>query len=358
MSSYFGKNIHVSIFGQSHSDAIGVTVDDLPAGESVDLEKLQQFLDRRAPGRDATATPRKEGDILEVLCGLWEGKTCGAPLTAIIRNTNTRSQDYDKLRDLPRPAHADYTAQVKYGGHQDARGGGHFSGRLTGPLCIAGGVAKQILERRGIQVMAHVDSIRGIKDTRFDPLCHHNLPQLSANFPVLDSEVGEKMRAEILEIHSRGDSVGGSIECIATGLPAGLGSPMMEGMESRLSQLLFSIPAVKGVEFGAGFDVANMLGSENNDPFIVENDKIITESNHSGGILGGISNGMPLILRAAFKPTPSISMEQRTVSLSENAPASLVIHGRHDPCILPRAVPVVEAAVALVLLDLLLNETK
>ncbi len=358
MSSYFGKNIHVSIFGQSHSDAIGVTVDDLPAGESVDLEKLQQFLDRRAPGRDATATPRKEGDILEVLCGLWEGKTCGAPLTAIIRNTNTRSQDYDKLRDLPRPAHADYTAQVKYGGHQDARGGGHFSGRLTGPLCIAGGVAKQILERRGIQVMAHVDSIRGIKDTRFDPLCHHNLPQLSANFPVLDSEVGEKMRAEILEIHSRGDSVGGSIECIATGLPAGLGSPMMEGMESRLSQLLFSIPAVKGVEFGAGFDVANMLGSENNDPFIVENDKIITESNHSGGILGGISNGMPLILRAAFKPTPSISMEQRTVSLSENAPAPLVIHGRHDPCILPRAVPVVEAAVALVLLDLLLNKTK
>lgn len=353
MSSYFGKNIHVSIFGQSHSDAIGVTVDNLPAGEGIDLADLQLFLDRRAPGRDATTTPRKESDIPNVICGLWEGRTCGAPLTAIISNTNTRSQDYDKLRDHPRPAHADYTAEVKYGGHQDVRGGGHFSGRLTAPLCVAGGIALQILERRGIQIGAHISSIHGIEDDRYNPVGDIT-PNCSA-FPVLNETAGTAMRSEILAAKSRGDSVGGTIQCMATGLPVGLGSPMMEGMESRLAQLLFAIPAVKGVEFGAGFGVANLFGSENNDPFSVENGNVITESNHSGGILGGISNGMPLVLQVAFKPTPSISMEQRTVSLEKNTPATLTVQGRHDPCILPRAVPVVEAAVALVLLDLLLD---
>lgn len=353
MSSYFGKNIQVNIFGQSHSDAIGVTLDNLPAGEAVDLEELQLFLDRRAPGRDATSTPRKESDIPDVICGLWEGKTCGAPLTAIIPNTNTRSQDYDTLRDLPRPAHADYTAEVKYQGFQDVRGGGHFSGRLTAPLCVAGGIAKQILARRGIQIGAHISSIHGITDDRYDPL--GEIAPNCASFPVLNETAGEHMREKILSAKSHGDSVGGTIQCMATGLPVGLGSPMMEGMESRLAQLIFSIPAVKGVEFGAGFGVANMLGSENNDSFSVINDKIITSSNNCGGILGGISNGMPLILQCAFKPTPSISMAQNTVSLRENAPATLAVQGRHDPCILPRAVPVVEAAVALVILDLLLD---
>ncbi len=353
MSSYFGKNIHMTIFGQSHSDAIGVTLDNLPAGEGIDLEELQLFLDRRAPGRDATATPRKESDIPNVICGLWEGKSCGAPLTAIISNTNTRSQDYDKLRDLPRPGHADYTAQIKYGGFQDVRGGGHFSGRLTAPLCVAGGIAKQILTRRGIEIGAHIASVHGVTDDSYNPTGEitPNLP----TFPVLTQGAEEKMRQEIAAAKSRGDSVGGVIECMATGLPPGLGSPMMEGMESRLASLLFSIPAVKGVEFGAGFGVADLLGSENNDSFSVVNDQIITDSNHSGGILGGISNGMPLVLRTAFKPTPSISMEQDTISLGENASAKLSVHGRHDPCILPRAVPVVEAAVALVILDLLLD---
>ncbi len=355
MSSYFGKNIHISIFGQSHSDAIGVTVDDLPAGETIDLEAIQAFLDRRAPGRDKTATPRKESDIPNIICGLWDGKTCGAPLTAIIPNTNTRSQDYDKLRDLPRPAHADFTANAKYGGFQDVRGGGHFSGRLTAPLCVAGAIALQILSRRGIQIGAHISSIRDAHDTAYNPLAPDGIPANIDSFPVLSATAENEMRAIIDEALSRGDSVGGAIECMATGLPVGLGNPMMDGMESRLSQLLFSIPAVKGVEFGAGFEVANRYGSENNDSFTVEHGEIKTKTNHSGGILGGISNGMPLTLRVAIKPTPSISMQQDTVSLSRNESATLAVHGRHDPCILPRAVPVVEAAVALVLLDLLLD---
>ena len=250
MASYFGKHIHVSVFGQSHAPAIGVTVDGLPAGEAVDLEELQRFLQRRAPGRDATSTPRKEGDLPQILCGLVDGVTCGAPLAAVIENTNTRSKDYDELRDKPRPAHADFTAQVKYGGCQDVRGGGHFSGRLTAPLCIAVGIAIQILARRGIHIGAHIRSIANVEDRPFDPL--GETPEVlegvkRAPFPVLEERAGEHMRAAILQAREAGDSVGGVVECIAQGVPVGLGNPMFQGLESQLSAALFAIPAVKGV---------------------------------------------------------------------------------------------------------------
>ena len=358
MASYMGNRIHLSIFGQSHSEAIGVTVDGLPAGEAVDLNELAQFLKRRAPGRDNTATPRKEADTPHILCGLVDGVTCGAPLAAVIENTNTRSQDYAQLRDNPRPGHADWTAQVKYGGFQDVAGGGHFSGRLTAPLCIAGGVCLQILARRGIRIGAHIRSIAQVADTPFSPIGESwtRLKQVQDSpFPVLDQEAGERMRETILSARKDGDSVGGVVECMVTGLPAGVGEPMFQGLESQLAAALFAIPAVKGVEFGSGFEAAQLRGSQNNDPFVMENGTVSTASNHAGGILGGISNGMPLVFRVAFKPTPSIAQPQQTVSLSAGAAAPLQITGRHDPCIVPRAVPVVEAAAAVVLLDALLQ---
>ena len=358
MSSYLGKNLHVSIFGQSHARAIGVSVDGLPAGEKIDLEQLQRFLDRRAPGRDATATARKEADAPKILCGLVDDVTCGAPLAAVIENTNTRSKDYDKLKDVPRPGHADYTAQIRYGGYQDVRGGGHFSGRLTAPLCIAGGIAIQILQRRGIDIAAHIRSVGDAQDRPFDPMGEspETLEALrGAAFPVLEQEAEQKMREVIMAAKAEQDSVGGVVECIVTGLPAGLGDPMFGGMEGRLAAALFGIPAVKGVEFGAGFDVASMKGSQNNDPFIVENGRIKTVTNNAGGILGGITTGMPLVFRMAIKPTPSIAKEQDSVSLSGGAGEKLCVEGRHDPCIVPRAVPVAEAVAALVLLDVLLD---
>lgn len=358
MSSYLGKNLHVSIFGQSHSQAIGVSVDGLPAGEKIDLEQLQAFMGRRAPGRDATATSRREADAPKILCGLVDDVTCGAPLAAVIENTNTRSKDYDKLKDVPRPGHADYTAQIRYGGFQDVRGGGHFSGRLTAPLCIAGGIAIQILKRRGIEIAAHIYSVGEASDRPFNPMGEtpETLEALrNKSFPVLDDSAEEHMRAVIMAAKAEQDSVGGVVECIVTGLPAGLGDPMFGGMEGRLAAALFGVPAVKGVEFGAGFAVANMRGSENNDPFEVKDGQIMTASNHAGGILGGITTGMPLVFRMAFKPTPSIAQEQDSISLSRNEGEKLVIVGRHDPCIIPRAVPVAEAAAALVLLDVLLD---
>ena len=361
MASYLGEHIHVSVFGQSHSPAIGVVVDGLPAGEKVDMEELGRFLKRRAPGQSPTSTPRKEADLPHFVSGLVDDVTCGAPLAALIENTNTRSQDYAQLRDKPRPGHADFTAQVKYGGFQDVAGGGHFSGRLTAPLCIAGGICLQILKRRGIEVAAHIASIAGQADRPFDPMGEsvETLEALKrAPFPVLDEKAGELMRKAIFEAKEDRDSVGGIVECLVTGVPAGLGDPMFGGMENRLAAALFGIPAVKGVEFGEGFGVAKLRGSQNNDPFTVKDGKIVTETNHAGGILGGITNGMPLVFRLAVKPTPSISRPQQTVSLSENRVEELVITGRHDPCIVPRAVPVVEAVTALVLSDLLFSREK
>ena len=357
MSSDFGKKVKITIFGQSHCEAIGVVIDGLPAGEEIDMEQVQQFLQRRAPGQAAYTTSRKEADTAKVVSGLFEGKTCGAPLCAMIENTNMRSKDYDKRKGLPRPAHADFTAWVKYKGANDHRGGGHFSGRLTAPLCFAGAVCMQILERKNIHIGAHILSIKGVKDASFDAvnLEAAALKAVTAKpFPVQVDAAGEEMQAVIAQAKAGQDSVGGVIECAVVGLPVGVGEPMFDGLESRLAAAVFAIPAVKGVEFGAGFAVAEMLGSENNDAFYYDAEGAVrTKTNHHGGSLGGISSGMPLVLRAAFKPTPSIGLAQDTVSIGRKENDVLEIEGRHDPCILPRAVPCVEAAVAVTVLDLL-----
>lgn len=358
MSSHYGKEIHISIFGQSHAECVGVTIDGLPAGERIDEEALRSFMLRRAPGRMAETTARKESDEVKILCGLYNGVTCGAPLTAIIQNSDTRSKDYDNLRDLPRPGHADLTAQIKYGGYQDVRGGGHFSGRLTAPLCIAGGICAQILSRRGIEIGAHILSVAGICDSSFNSMgeTHETLNRVkTAPFPVLDAAAGERMREAILAAKNDGDSVGGVVECIAVGLPAGIGSPIFDGLESKIAAAVFAIPAVKGLEFGSGFGAAAMRGSEHNDEIVISDGKITTRTNNAGGILGGISNGMPIIFRVAFKPTASILKKQNTVSLSKMQPETLRITGRHDPCVVVRAVPVVEAAAAVAVLDALLE---
>ena len=281
------------------------------------------------------------------------GFTCGAPISAVIRNTNTRSQDYANLRDCPRPGHADYTAQIKYHGFQDAAGGGHFSGRLTAPLCIAGGMCLQWLAEKGIHIGAHIASIENVRDTPFDMVC----PQLDSvrrDFPVLSQEAGEAMQAAILNAKAVGDSVGGVIECTITGVPAGVGDPMFDGIENRIAQIVFGIPAVKGLEFGLGFGLSGLRGSVSNDPFTIQNGAIATATNHCGGILGGISDGMPILFRAAVKPTPSIAREQQSVSIRKLETQALTIEGRHDPCIVPRAVPVVEAAAAIAMMDMLL----
>lgn len=352
MSSTYGEKIKLSIFGQSHGTAIGMTLDAIPAGLPVDLERLQQFLNRRAPGNDDYSTPRKEEDAPEFLSGIVNGYTCGAPIAAIIRNNNTRSGDYDNLKDCPRPGHADYTAQIKYGGYQDAAGGGHFSGRLTAPMCIAGGLCKQWLEAKGIHIAAHIKSIAGISD---EPLTldwvNPDLNLICEDFPVINSQAGNKMRAAIASAKADGDSVGGMIECIITGLPAGIGEPMFGGIESKIAQIVYGIPAVKGLEFGSGFEGSQLRGSQNNDNFIISGNRVSTETNNAGGILGGITTGMPLVFSVAIKPTPSISQQQKSISLSNNTEKILEIKGRHDPCIVPRAVPVVEAAAALAIYD-------
>ena len=357
MSSEFGNLLKVSVFGQSHGKAIGVVVDGLPAGEAIDLEELDRFLDRRRTGKNRLSTARKESDVPVFLSGLENGVTCGAPLCAVIENSDQHSSDYRELRDKPRPGHADYTAYVKWKGQADMRGGGHFSGRLTAPLCVAGGIARQILARRGVYVGAHLWSVGTERDTPFPLRPTRELFEAVAAkpFPVLDDQAGERMQSLILEARQAQDSVGGVIECAATGMPAGLGDPMFGGVENRLASALFGIPAVKGVEFGDGFAAARAHGSENNDPFIMEGGRVAAETNHAGGILGGITSGMPIVLRTAMKPTPSIARPQRTVSLSAGADTELVIRGRHDPCIAHRAVPVVEAVTAAVLLDLLLE---
>ena len=353
MNSTYRGNISFTIFGQSHSPAIGVTVEGLPTGFAPDLEELSRFMARRAPGRNDYSTPRKEDDIPEFLSGLQDGKLCGAPLTAIIRNNNTRSKDYDELRVKPRPGHADYTAQVKFGGAQDYRGGGHFSGRLTAPLCIVGGLCKQLLAQEGITVISRIAEIGGVCDTG-----ELLASTAQKSFPVVDDAAGEAMQKAILSAKAEGDSVGGIIECAILGAPAGLGDPMFGGMENRISQLVFGIPAVKGVAFGAGFDAARMRGSENNDPFAISDGKVVTRTNHCGGILGGITNGMPIVFHAAVKPTPSIGIEQDTVNLSTMENDKLTVVGRHDPCIVPRAVPCVEAAAAIAVYDALLEWRK
>ena len=349
-SIYSGAVLRLSVFGQSHAEAVGMTLEGLPAGLPVNLDVLQSFLNRRAPGRNDWSTPRKEEDRPEFLCGLKEGKTCGAPLTAIIRNRNTRSGDYEQLRQIPRPGHADYTARLRYGDAWDGAGGGQFSGRLTAPLCIAGGVLLQMLEARGIRIDTRIRSVAGIEDA--SPFTESVARK---EFPTVSDEAGDAMKKAIAAARAEGDSVGGVTECVVTGVPGGLGGPMFDGVENRIAQLAFAIPAVKGIEFGSGFQAAEMRGSQNNDAFAVEDGRIVTETNHAGGILGGITTGMPVVFRVAVKPTPSIAMPQKSVNLKTLQPETLCITGRHDPCIVPRAVPVVEAIAAIAIADLVLE---
>lgn len=325
MGSTFGNKIKTSIFGQSHSEAIGVTIDGLPAGFEIDIEKLESFMARRAPGQSKYSTPRKEADKPEFLCGLVGNRTCGAPITAVIRNTNVRSKDYEAMRDVPRPGHADFTGHVKFGGFEDGRGGGHFSGRLTAPLCVAGGIYLQMLEDKGIEISTEIVEIGGNCEKPFE---------------------------EIERAMEEGDSVGGIVKCTISGVPAGLGDPMFFGLENVISQAVFGIPAIKGIEFGAGFEATRMRGSENNDSFFMAADgSVMTRTNNSGGILGGISNGCDIVFDVAIKPTPSIAKEQASISYSKKEDAVLAVRGRHDPCIVPRVLPCIEAAAAMALME-------
>lgn len=361
MSSLFNGGISVSIFGESHGNGIGVVMDNLPAGEPIDLDEIGVFMARRAPKKDGTSTMRSEKDIPDILSGFFEGKTTGTPLAAVIFNTDQHSKDYGNISHIARPAHADYTGFLRYNGANDPRGGGHFSGRITAPLVFAGAVCAQILKRRGITTGAHIRSIKGISDEAFDPM-NVTAEQLEAvksrSFPVISDEAEEKMRAEILSARNNLDSVGGVIECVAVGFPAGVGSPMLDGLENVISRLVFAIPAVKGIEFGNGFGCAELFGSENNDEFALKDGKVVTLTNNHGGILGGISSGMPIIFRAAFKPTPSISRPQNSVDFKKMTEQELVIKGRHDPCVVPRAVPCVEAALNIALVSALSAEGK
>ncbi|MCC8131328.1 MAG: chorismate synthase [Ruminococcus sp.] len=353
MASSIGQNIKLTIFGQSHSAAIGMTLEGLPAGIKIDFDKLEAFTSRRAPGKNAYSTARKEADKPEFVSGLREGVTCGAPLTVIIRNTDTRSNDYSELKILPRPGHADFTASVKYGGYQDYAGGGHFSGRLTAPLCVAGGIVLQILDSLGITVISRIASIGDVSD-------EGELLESTAEkpFPTVSDDSATKMQECIASAKSEGDSVGGVVECKVIGLPTGLGDPMFDGMENRIANIVFGIPAVKGIEFGIGFEASRLRGSQNNDPFEVKDGNVVTTTNNCGGILGGITTGMPLWFKVAFKPTPSISQKQHSVRLDTLTEGELVVKGRHDPCIVPRAVPCVEAAAALAVYDAYLEYKK
>lgn len=355
MGSEIGNRLKVSVFGESHGSGIGVVIDGLPAGENVNMEELIHFLSRRRPG-SSLATKRKENDIPEFISGITDDITNGFPVCAVIRNRDQHSGDYDNLRVNPRPSHADYTAALRYGEARDMRGGGHFSGRLTAPLCIAGGIAKQILERRGVRIGAHLQSVGSVADERFplhpDDEVFDRLERLE--IPVLNEDIIPLIETEITYAKMNLDSVGGVIECIATGFPAGIGDPMFEGIENNLAKAAFGIPAVKGIEFGNGFASASLKGSENNDPFILRDGKIETETNNHGGFLGGITSGMPILFRVAVKPTPSIALPQKTINLETLEETTLEIKGRHDPCIALRAVPVVEAVTALTLLDSLL----
>ena len=358
--SRYGEFLHLTIFGQSHAPAIGMILEGLPAGETIDMAALQTFLDRRAPGRNDWSTPRKEADQPEFLSGLVGNVTCGAPLTAIIRNTNTRSGDYDGLSVVPRPGHADYTAYAKYHGFQDARGGGHFSGRITAALVAGGAIVLGALNRAGIDITTHIARCAGISDT---PFALDDAAALAAQvsvlesrdegFALLDASVEEPMKTAIRAAGSEGDSVGGILETAILGLPAGVGEPYFDSVESLISHMVFSVPAVKGIEFGTGFGFADLKGSEANDAFRMKGDSVVTATNHNAGINGGITNGMPVVFRTAVKPTPSIYKEQETVDYIAKQDAPLSIQGRHDPCIVPRAAIVQTCAAALAVGDLM-----
>lgn len=350
----WGERFRVSVFGESHGAGIGVVIDGIPAGIQLNLEEIKREMHRRAPGNDATSTPRKEQDEVKILSGLFGGRTTGTPLAGVIENTNTKSGDYTP--QLLRPGHADFTGFSKYGDAHDYRGGGHFSGRITAPLVFAGAIAKQILEEKGIKIGAHIQRVGKIEDVPFDSVSGSSMffDTISRkSFPVIDDTIGQEMQEEILRKKEEQDSVGGVIECCATGIPVGIGNPFFGSVESRISSMMFSVPAIKGIEFGAGFGFATMTGFEANDSFCVEDGTIKTKTNHNGGVNGGIANGMPLLFKVVVKPTPSIGKVQQTVNIKTMENTEISVRGRHDPCILKRAVPVVEAGCAIAILDML-----
>lgn len=356
MSSTYGDKIKISVFGESHGNGIGVVIDGLPAGVKIDMEKVLVQMARRAPGKDRTATPRLEKDFPKVLSGMLDDTLTGAPLCAVIENTNTKSGDYSNLLACPRPGHSDYTAFVKYNASNDIRGGGHFSGRLTAPIVFAGAICRQILESKGIKICAHINNIGTAFDDSFNPVCIENelIEKLNnSSFALINDSIEKEMRSQVEQARLELDSIGGSIECAVTGIEAGFGEPMFDGVEGVIAKAVFGVPAIKGIEFGKGFELAQMRGSQSNDAFRYENGKVVTETNNCGGILGGITNGMPIIFRACVKPTPSISQKQKTVDLQKQENAELEVHGRHDPCIVPRAVPVIEAVTAIAIINII-----
>ncbi len=355
MISRYGENLKLSIFGTSHGPEIGMTLENIPAGLTVDYDALQAFLNRRAPGQNEWSTARKETDIPHFQSGIADGRTTGAAITAVIYNENARSGDYEALKNIPRPGHADFTAWMKYGLDFDMSGGGPFSGRMTAPLCIAGGLCRQWLERKGIRIGAHISAI-GLMNLRSYDFLRPQLDQVGKNFPTLSSDDAEAMQELIAKARAAGDSVGGRIECAILGLPPGLGEPMFGSVESRISQIVYSIPAVKNVGFGLSDSFSILPGSESNDDFAVQDGSVRTLTNHNGGILGGITNGMPVIFDVTVKPTPSIALPQKSVDLRTMEEVCIEIKGRHDPCIVPRAVPVVEAAAAIAIYDLMLGQ--
>jgi chorismate synthase len=350
-------NIKLSLFGESHGEAIGVVIDGLMPGTELDLKNIAGEMARRSPGRSELSTAREEDDMPKIISGFFEGKTTGTPLCALIYNRDKKSGDYSKLKDLMRPGHADYSGAMHYKGFNDYRGGGHFSGRLTAPLVFAGAICKQILEKKGIQIAAHILSIKDICDKSFDEVNIENMDckQLkNSELPLLNIAQEKAMRQAIIDAKERQDSLGGVVECMIIGVHAGIGEPFFDSIESTLSHLLFSIPAVKAVEFGCGFEMSKMFGSQCNDAFYYDESGIVkTKTNHNGGILGGITTGMPIVFKAAVKPTPSIAKLQSTVNIKEQRGSILTITGRHDPCIVPRIVPVIEAAAAIAILDLM-----
>lgn len=360
MRGSFGNHFQLTIFGESHGGAIGMVIDGIPAGTVLSEEDIARHMARRAPGNDPTATARKEPDRVKIVSGLFEGRATGAPLCGLIENTNTRSGDYTQLRARMRPGHADYAGSVKYGGYNDPRGGGHFSGRITAPLVFAGSIARQLLAQRGITIGAHIAAIESVQDAPFDAVNvdAQTLERLQASrFPLLAPDREEAMRARVAEARADCDSVGGVIECAAAGVPAGIGSPFFGSVESVVSQLLFSIPAVKSVEFGDAAWMARMRGSQTNDAMTFDGDgHVACLTNHNGGVTGGITNGMPVVFRVCVKPTPSIGRAQQTVDLTTGENTTLTITGRHDPCIVPRAVVVVESALAIALCELMMDD--
>ena len=369
MSSVFGNKLQIEVWGASHAPEIGITMRGLPKDIEIDLERVQEFLNRRKGGKNAYSTKRSEADTPDLKSGVIFPpdqskervvRTTGDALTAVFYNQNTRSSDYDEMKYVPRPSHADFTSYMKYGDELTRSGGGIFSGRLTLPICFAGAVCMQMLEKQGIRVFGHVLSIGKIEDEKFDP-CNPDAGKIGTgenHFPVLDASAGEKMVAFMTQCAEEGDSVGGCVEIAVTGLPVGVGEPLYDSMEAMISHMMFGIPAVKGIAFGSGFECSEMKGSECNDPFCIKDGQVKTISNHSGGIQGGISNGMPVIVKVAFKPTPSIYKEQRTVNMKDLTETTLSLKGRHDPCIVPRALPCAEAACAIAIYNLLLESEK